>query len=144
MRVGKLCYFGWTILSIYSYMERDFRAMGFYCGRSCKNPPKKQTPIGPQNVWLIVTLWLCTWLAHIIVRTHCVVDTCLELLVGFWGTFRWNVESPRHISQWTPFCDRKRNTQLEAIRIKAIGHDCSKRNSTYFTFFFTSWTLHQL
>lgn len=102
-------------------MERDFIAMRFYCGQSCENRQ--------QNVKLIVTLSLCTWLGHNIVRTHCVVDTCLALLVGFWGTFRWNVESPHHISQWTPFCDRneaKRNTQNEAIRMKVIGHDWSE------------------
>lgn len=69
----------------------------------------KQTPSGQQNVLMIVTLPLCTWLGCNIVRTHCIVDTCLVLLVGFWGTFRWNVESPHHISQWTPFWDRKRN-----------------------------------
>lgn len=95
--------FGWTIPLIYSYMERDFIAMRFYCRQSCENRQ--------QNVKLIVTLSLCTWLGRNIVRTHCVVDTCLVLLVGFWGTFRWNVESPHHISLWTPFCDRKRSEE---------------------------------
>jgi len=90
-----------------------------------------------QNVLMIVTVLLCTWLRCNILRRHCIVDTCLVLLVGFWGTFRWNAESPHHISQWTPFWDRKRNEKKhDAIGIEVIGHNCSENidNWTDLTF----------
>lgn len=97
---------------------------------------RKQTPSGQQNVLVIVTLSLCTWLGCNIVRKHCIVDTCLVLLVGFWGTFHWNVESPHHISQWTPFCDRNRNKKKHSMRQ-------SELNSLVMTAVKTHWKLNR-